>query len=82
MNEAQVIRTGALITAAALRGDDMAVELLLGTLHPDYVRVVAIASVGAMAGLVREALTPEAVARAVREAQHLAREAAQEGTQA
>lgn len=78
MNEAQVMRTGALITAAALRGDDMAMELLLGTLHPDHVRIVAIASIGAMAGLVSEALTPEAVQRAVRDAQQLAQTAATE----
>ncbi|MEU3105582.1 hypothetical protein [Streptomyces griseoflavus] len=81
MNEAQVLRTGALITAAALRGDDMAVELLVGTLPADHVRIVAVAAVGAMAGLVREAITPEAVQQAVRDAQTLAHTAAQEGTQ-
>ncbi|MGY0067186.1 hypothetical protein ACWZEH_10210 [Streptomyces sp. QTS137] len=81
MNEAQVLRTGSLITAAALRGDDMAVELLIGTLPPDHVRVVAVAAIGAMAGLVREAITPEAVQQAVRDAQQLAHDAVQEGTQ-
>lgn len=79
MNEAQVLRTGALVTAAALRGDDMAVELLLGTLPDHHVRIVAVASVGAMAALVREAITPEAIARAVHEAQQLAQQAATEG---
>lgn len=80
MNESQVLRTGALITAAGLRGDDMALELLLGTLPPEHVHVVAVASIGAMAELVRTAITPEAIQQAVRDAQQLAQTAAQEGT--
>ncbi|MFI7681434.1 hypothetical protein ACIBWG_02045 [Streptomyces griseoaurantiacus] len=81
MSESEVLRTAALIVAAQLRGDHMGVELLFGTLHPDHVRIVAIASVGAMAGLLAEYLPADAIQRAVTEAQSLAREAAQEGTQ-
>jgi hypothetical protein len=57
----------------------MATELLIGTLPPDHVRVTAIASITAMADLVREAITPQALKRAVTEAQALAHQAATEG---
>jgi hypothetical protein len=76
----EVLRTCSLITAAALRDDDLSLGLLLNTLHPDAVRAVAIAAVGAMAGLVREACTPEAITQAVHEAQQLAHQAASERT--
>jgi hypothetical protein len=79
VTEAEILRTGALIAASALRGDDMGVQLLLNTLHPDHVRVVAIASIGAMAGLLREFLPADAIQRAVHDAQQLAHEAATEG---
>ncbi|MET7746154.1 hypothetical protein [Streptomyces sp. NPDC005385] len=75
----QYLRTAALITAASLRGDDMAVRLLLHTLPPEQIKAVCEGSVLAMAGLVREALCPEAVQLAVDEAQKLAHEAATEG---
>ncbi|MGW3663720.1 hypothetical protein [Streptomyces sp. NPDC005141] len=81
MTERELLRTGALITAAALRGDDLAVTLLLNTLHPDEVRAIAIAGITAMAGLVREAVCPQALAGAIREAQQIAHEAATEGAQ-
>jgi hypothetical protein len=76
MNE--YLRTAALITAAALRGDDVAVRLLLHTLPPERIAATAEGAVLAMAGLVREAITPEAVQNAVREAQQLAQQAATE----
>ncbi|MFE4624654.1 hypothetical protein [Streptomyces mirabilis] len=78
MNE--YLRTAALVTAAALRGDDIAVRLLLQTLTTDQVVATAEGSVLAMAALVREAITPDAVQRAVREAQQLAQQAVTEGT--
>jgi hypothetical protein len=78
--EAQYLRTAALVTAAALRGDDIAVRLLLQTLPADQVAATAEGSVLAMAGLVREAITPHAVQTAVREAQQLAQQAVTEGT--
>ena len=74
----QYLRTAALVTATALRGDDMAVRLLLQTLPPDQIAATAEGAVLAMAGLVREAITPDAVARAVAEAQQLAQAAATE----
>lgn len=80
MTETEVLRTAALIVAAQLRGDDMGVELLLGTLHPDHIRIVAVASVYAMAGLLAEFLPPDALARAITSAQQLAQTAATERT--
>lgn len=74
----QALRTAALVTAAALRGDDMAVRLLLQTLPPEQIAATAEGAVLAMAALVREAITPDAVARAVTEAQQLAQAAATE----
>ncbi|MGW5210021.1 hypothetical protein ACWEQO_02065 [Streptomyces sp. NPDC004051] len=73
------LRTAALVTAAALRDDDQAVRLLLATLPPDQAAAACQGAVLAMAELVREAITPEAVARAVRDAQQLAQTAATEG---
>lgn len=70
MNE--YLRTAALVTAAALRGDDIAVRLLLQTLPPEQIAAAAEGAVLAVAGLVREAITPQAVQRAVAEAQQLA----------
>ncbi|MEU9557358.1 hypothetical protein [Streptomyces fumanus] len=78
MSEAQFIRTAALVTAAALRGDDMAVRLLLHTLPPEQMAASCEGAVMAMAGLVREFLDPEALQRGITEAQQLAREAATE----
>jgi ABC-type enterochelin transport system permease subunit len=78
VTESEFLRTAALVTAAALRGDDMAVRLLLATLTPEQVAAVCEGSVLAMAGLLREALTPEALARAVTDAQQLAQAAATE----
>ncbi|MES9523136.1 hypothetical protein [Streptomyces capoamus] len=75
----QYVRTAALVTAAALRDDDLAVRLLLNTLPPEEIAATAEGAVLAMAGLVREAITPEAVQRAVAEAQALAHQAATEG---
>lgn len=74
------LRTGALVTAAALRGDDIAVRLLLQTLPPEQIAATCEGVVLAMAELVREAITPDAVARAVAEAQQLAQAAVHEGT--
>ncbi len=71
-DEAQYLRTAALVTAAALRGDDVAVRLLLRTLPPDEAAAACEGALIAMAGLVREAITPQAVQRAVAEAQQLA----------
>ena len=75
------LRTAALITAAALRDDTTAVRLLLATLRPEEIAATCEGAVLAMAGLVREAITPEAVQNAVNEAQQLAQQAATEGTQ-
>lgn len=77
MNE--YLRTAALITAAALRDDETAVRLLLHSLPPEQAAAACEGSVLAMAGLVREAVTPEAVQNAVRAAQDLAQQAATEG---
>lgn len=79
MTEPEILRTCSLIAASALRGDYTGVELLLNTLHPDHVRVVAIASVAAMADLVNATAGPEAVQAAIRSAQDLAHQAATEG---
>ncbi|MFD4551678.1 hypothetical protein [Streptomyces sp. NPDC058466] len=77
MNE--YLRTAALVTAAALRGDDIAVRLLLQTLPTEQVAATAEGAVLAMAGLLREVLDPQAITRAVREAQQLAHDAVTEG---
>lgn len=78
----EAMRSAALVVSAALRDDDTSVRLILHTLPPRSAAAVAEASVLAMAELVREAITPEALQNAVREAQQLAHTAAQEGTQA
>ncbi|MEH0553423.1 hypothetical protein [Streptomyces sp. B21-101] len=79
MTEPDLLRTCSLIAASALRGDDKGVELLLNTLHPDHVRVVAIAAVTSMADLVTAVCGAEAVQAAIRPAQDLAHQAATEG---
>jgi hypothetical protein len=79
MSESEFLRTAALVTAAALRDDTTAVRLLLRTLPPERIAATAEGSVIAMAGLVREVVTPEALARAITEAQQVAHEAATEG---
>ncbi|MBD9730193.1 hypothetical protein PV755_46560 [Streptomyces caniscabiei] len=76
--EAQMLRTAALVTAAALRGDDMAVRLLLHTLPPEQIKAACEGSVLAVAGLVREFLDEDAIQIAVREAQQIARDAVTE----
>ncbi|HEY9372188.1 hypothetical protein [Streptomyces sp.] len=76
--EIQFVRTAALVTAAALRGDDTAVRLLLHTLPADEVAATCEGAVLAMAGLLAEFLPPDAIARAVTEAQNLAQQAATE----
>ncbi|MFF1655798.1 hypothetical protein [Streptomyces sp. NPDC058255] len=75
----QYLRTAALVTAAALRGDDIAVRLLLQTLPAEQVAATAEGAVLAMAGLLRQVLDPDAITRAVREAQQLAHDAVTEG---
>lgn len=79
MSESEFLRTAALVTAAALRGDDIAVRLLLQTLPAGQTAAACEGVVLAMAGLVCEVLDPEAIARAVREAQQLAHDAVTEG---
>lgn len=79
MNE--FLRTAALITAAALRGDDIAVRLLLQTLPPEQIAAAAEGTITAMAGLLADVLPPDCLARAIAEAQQLAHEAATEGAQ-
>lgn len=74
--EAQYLRTAALVTAAALRGDDTAVRLLLHTLPAEQIAAATEGAVLAMAELVRTAITPDALQRAVAEAQQLAQQAA------
>lgn len=74
----QPLRTAALVTAAALRGDDIAVRLLLQTLPPEAVAATCEGAVLAMAGLLAEFLPPDATTRAIREAQALAHDAATE----
>jgi hypothetical protein len=76
--EAQMLRTAALVTAAALRGDETAVRLLLHTLPPEQIKATCEGVVLAVAGLVREVLDADAVQTAVREAQQVAREAVTE----
>ena len=76
--ETQFVRTAALVTAAALRGDDTAVRLLLHTLPADEVAAACEGAVLAMAGLLAEFLPADAIARAVTEAQQLAQQAATE----
>lgn len=77
----QYLRTASLVTAASLRGDDIAVRLLLQTLPPEQIKAACEGSVLAMAGLLREFLCPEAIALAINEAQQLAHQAATEGAQ-
>ncbi|MFF8829128.1 hypothetical protein [Streptomyces sp. NPDC015131] len=74
-----LVRTTALVAAAALRGDATAVRLLLRSLDPDHAAAVTEAAVLSMAELVREAITPEAVQNAIHDAQQLAHQAATEG---
>lgn len=76
----QPLRTAALATAAALRGDDIAVRLLLHALPAEEIAATCEGAILAMAALVREAITPDAVQQAIREAQQLAHEAATERT--
>lgn len=79
-SEARFLRTASLITAAALRDDTATVRLLLATLPQDQTGPVCEGAVLAMAGLVREVLPPQTLARAITEAQQLAQQAAtQEG---
>ena len=75
---ARYLRTAALVTAAALRDDDQAVRLLLGTLPPDEIKAACEGAVLAMAGLLAEFLPPDAIARAITDAQQLAQQAATE----
>lgn len=77
--EAQYLRTAALATAAALRGDEQGLRLLLHTMPPEQILATCEGSILAMAGLLREVITPEALQRAVAEAQQLAHTAATEG---
>ncbi|MEE1819331.1 hypothetical protein PUR59_30495 [Streptomyces sp. SP18ES09] len=78
---AQFIRSAALITSAALRDDDTTVHLLLHTLPPEEIAATAEGAILAMAELLRDAVTPQAIQNAIREAQSLAHEAAIEGDQ-
>ncbi|MER5259743.1 hypothetical protein [Streptomyces sp. NPDC002855] len=77
MNE--YLRTATLATAAALRGDETAVRLLLRSLPAEHGTAACEGALLAMAELVREAITPEAVENAVRAAQALAQQAVTEG---
>ncbi|MFH8799685.1 hypothetical protein ACH4F6_08835 [Streptomyces sp. NPDC017936] len=76
----QPTRTVSLVCAAALRGDDTAMRHLLYTCPPDLLPVIAEASVLALADLLREFLPPDAITRAVREAQNIAQTEATERT--
>lgn len=78
-SEAQYLRTAALATAAALRDDETSLRLLLHTLPPEQIVATCEGAILAMAGLVREAITPQALQRAVAEAQAIAHQAATEG---
>lgn len=73
------LNVASLVTAAALNDDETAVRLLLHGLPPEQTAAACEGAVLAMAGLVREAITPEAVEEAVRQAQALALEAVTEG---
>ena len=77
-SEAQYLRTAALATAAALRDDETGLRLLLHTLPPERITATCEGAILAMAGLVREAITPKALKRAIAEAQQLAHDAATE----
>lgn len=77
----QYLRIAALVTAASLRGDDIAVRLLLQTLPPEQIKAACEGCVLTMAGLLRDYLCPEAIALAINEAQAVAHQAAIEGAQ-
>ncbi|MFD0117663.1 hypothetical protein ACFVZL_19885 [Streptomyces sp. NPDC058320] len=78
MNESDYLNVGALITAAALDDDVPAVRMLLRSLPPEQIAAAVEGGVLAMAGLVREVVTPEAIQNAAREARALAIQAANE----
>lgn len=77
--QAQYLRTASLATAAALRGDEIGLRLLLQTLPPEQTAAACEGAVLAMAGLLRNFLPPDAIQRAVTEAQALAHTTASEG---
>lgn len=79
--EAQHMRTAALLVAAALRDDETSVRLLLHTLPARQIKATCEGAVLAMAGLLREFLPPDAIARAIASAQDVAHQAATEGVQ-
>lgn len=72
------LNVGALITAAALDDDTAAVRMLLLSIPPEQIAVAVEGAVLAMAGLVREAVTPEAIQAAIRGTRALAIQAANE----
>ena len=78
MNESDFLNVGALITAAALDDDTPAVRMLLLSIPPEQIAAAVEGAVLAMAGLVREVVTPEGVQNAAREARALALQAANE----
>lgn len=78
MTEAEAFRKAALVVSCALRDDDQGARLLLRTLPPELIAAVCEASILAMAELVREFVPADAVQRAIREAQEMARTEATE----
>ncbi|AWT42816.1 MULTISPECIES: hypothetical protein [Streptomyces] len=78
-DEAQYLRTASLATAAALRGDEQSLRLLLQTLPPERVLATCEGAILAMAYLLRDFLPPDAIQHAISEAQSIAHTAATEG---
>ncbi|MFF9625387.1 hypothetical protein [Streptomyces griseosporeus] len=78
-SEAQYVRTASLATAAALRGDEQGLRLLLHTLPREQVMATCEGAILAMAYLLRDFLPPDAIQRAISEAQAIAHTAATEG---
>lgn len=72
------LNVGALITAAALEDDTAAMRMLLLSIPPEQIAAAVEGAILAMAGLVREAVTPEAIQDAARGARILAIQAANE----
>ncbi|MEV7032725.1 hypothetical protein AB0N99_21230 [Streptomyces sp. NPDC093272] len=77
---AELERRSALVVAAALRGDEDTVHVLVATLPPDQLARVCEGVIQGLAGLIQQFVPGAAIARGVAEAQRLAQQAATERT--
>ncbi|MFI1376887.1 hypothetical protein ACH4UY_33400 [Streptomyces longwoodensis] len=77
--EAEYLRTASLATAAALRDDALGLRRLLHSLPAEQIAAACEGSILTMAYLLRNFLPPDAITRAIREAQSVAHDTATEG---